>query len=70
MATSDADLLTEVNAAISEILGGRVAEWKEDRHGVRTLPLTTLMDMRTRLENQIEQANGQVFFPVREGLGL
>lgn len=55
-----------VDGAITQLLGGRVAEWGEGQHRVKTLDLATLYRRRDELRNQVAQETRSIFMPVRE----
>lgn len=58
--------LTLVDSAISTILGGGVAEFKEGAHGARMLPLKDLYSRRDELRNQLVMETDGILLPVRE----
>lgn len=55
-----------VDAAIADVLGGRVAEFGEGQHRARVLDLKTLYSRRDALRNQVHQETRSIFLPVRE----
>ena len=55
-----------VNAAIAQVLSGRVSEWGEGQHRTKTLDLKTLYSRRDDLRNQVAQETHGIFLPVRE----
>lgn len=58
--------LTLVDAAISTVLGGGVAEFREGQHGAKLLSLKDLCARRDELRNQLTMETSGILLPVRE----
>lgn len=63
---STAEELALVDAAISTVLGGGVAEFREGQHGAKLLPLKDLYTRRDDLRNQLTMESSGIFLPVKE----
>lgn len=61
-----AEELALVDSAISTVLGGGVAEWKEGQHGAKLLNLKDLTARRDELRNQLTMESSGILLPVRE----
>lgn len=58
--------LNLVDSAITTILGGGVAEFREGLHGAKLLPLKDLYIRRDELRNQLTMETSGILLPVRE----
>lgn len=63
---STAEELALVDAAISTVLNGGVAEFREGQHGAKLLNYKDLSARRDQLLNQLAMESGGILMPVRE----
>lgn len=63
---STAEELALVDAAISTVLSGGVAEFREGAHGAKLLSYKDLSARRDELLNQLAMESGGILMPVRE----